>query len=109
MASKEDVQASKIKWNKAALISAQTFLLQLNDFEKAKPIYQKIINNNIDSVTTERAYLDLASQYLHEGNLDKSNELIKIVTSKFPKGVYASRKQEDENKRNKNSNNNCNN
>lgn len=104
LASKEDVQASKIKWNKAALISAQTFLLQLNDFEKAKPIYQKIINNNIDSVTTERAYLDLASQYLHEGNLDKSNELIKIVTSKFPKGVYASRKQEDENKRNKNTN-----
>ncbi len=104
LASKEDLQASKIRWNKAALTSAQTFLLQLNDFEKAKPIYQKIIDRNIDSITTERAYLDLASQYLHEGNLEKSNEIINIVTSKFPKGVYASRKQEDENKRNKNSN-----
>ena len=104
LTSKDDWQTSRIKWNKAALTSAQTLLLQLNDFEKAKIIYQKIINNNIDSTITERAYLDLASQYLHEGNLEKSNELIKMVTNRFPKGLYASRKQEDENKRNKNTN-----
>ncbi|MEY4278311.1 MAG: hypothetical protein RL377_315, partial [Bacteroidota bacterium] len=92
------------KWNKAALTTAQTFLLELNDFEKAKPIYQKIIDKQIDPTITERAYLDLASEYLHRGNIAQSNAIIEIVTSKFPKGTYASRKQEDELKRNKNAN-----
>jgi tetratricopeptide (TPR) repeat protein len=102
LASKEDYNASLNKWNKAALATAQTFMLQLNDFEKAKPIYQKIIDRHIDSAITERAYLDLASEYLHIGNIEKSNELIKIVLNKFPKGTYASKKLEEENKRNKN-------
>ena len=34
---------SNINWNKAALATAQTFLLRLNDFSKAKPIYKVII------------------------------------------------------------------
>jgi hypothetical protein len=97
-------KASLLKWNKAALSTAQTFMLSLNDFEKAKPIYQKIINKNIDSTVTERAYLDLASEYLHRGELDKSNELIRLVSIQFPKGSYATKKQEDADKRNKNAN-----
>jgi hypothetical protein len=104
ISNRNEFQTSLQKWNKAALTTAQTFLLELNDFEKAKPIYQKIIDKHIDSTITERAYLDLASEYLHRGNVAQSNAIIEIVTSKFPKGTYASRKQEDELKRNKNAN-----
>ena len=88
-------------WNTAALTTAQTFLLKLNDFEKAKPIYQKIIEKNIDSVITERALLDMASQYLHDGETEKSNRIIAIVNSRFPNGIYASKKAEEALKKNK--------
>jgi hypothetical protein len=89
------LQAQK-KWNEAALLAAQTFLLQLNDFNKAKPIYKKIIANAIDANITERALLDLASQYLHEGQKSVSDSLIGIVISKFPNGEYQKKKSEKE-------------
>jgi tetratricopeptide (TPR) repeat protein len=94
-----ELQIAQKNWNTAALTTAQTFLLKLNDFEKAKPIYQKIIEKNIDSVVTERALLDMASQYLHDGETEKSNQIIDIVTSRFPNGIYASKKGENEKKK----------
>ena len=96
-----ELQDAQKKWNTAALTTAQTFLLKLNDFEKAKPIYQKIIEKNIDSVITERALLDMASQYLHDGETEKSNQIIDVVNSRFPNGIFASKKSEDEKKKNK--------
>ena len=39
----EEKELSLKKWNEAAIDNAQLFLLQLNDFEKALPIYRKII------------------------------------------------------------------
>lgn len=84
--------ASKIKWNKAALTAAETFLIKLNDFEKAKLIYKQIIERNIDATTTERAFLDLASQYIHIGEREKADEIIKILTSRFPNGIYMNKK-----------------
>ena len=85
---------SKQDWNKAALISAQIFLLELNDFERAYPLYVKVISNNIDAAITERALLDLASHYLHENLNEKSDSIIKIVEDRFPKGFYATKKKE---------------
>ena len=85
---------SKQDWNKAALTNAQTFLLELNDFEKAYPLYVKVIANNIDTTTTERALLDLASHYLHENLNEKSDSIIKLVENRFPKGFYATKKKE---------------
>ena len=87
---------SKKRWNDAALLTTQTFLLKLNDFEKAKPIYQKIIENDIDASITERALLDLASQYLHEGQQKTSDSLINIVVTKFPNGSYQKKKNENQ-------------
>jgi hypothetical protein len=85
---------SKQQWNKAAITNAQTFLLGLNDFERAYPLYVKVIANNIDSTITERALLDLASYYLH-GNLnEKSDSIIKLVEAQFPKGFYVTKKKE---------------
>ncbi len=99
-----DLKNSLTNWNKAALTTAQTFLLQLNDFERAKPIYQKIIAKNIDPAITERALLDMASQYLHDGETEKSNSIINTVLSRFPNGIYATKKSEIENKKNKDNN-----
>lgn len=85
---------SKKEWNKAALTNAQTFLLELNDFERAYPLFVKIIANNIDSATTERAMLDIASQYLHENLNEKSDSIINLVEAQFPKGFYVTKKKE---------------
>ena len=98
------LNSSRKNWNIAALTTAQTFLLKLNDFEKAKPIYQKIIEKNIEPSITERAFLDLASQYLHDGDIEKSNSIINIVIKRFPNGIYASKKLEEETKKNKDQN-----
>jgi predicted Zn-dependent protease len=83
---------SKINWNKAALSAAQTFLLKLNDFTKAKPIYKAIIEKNIDAITTERALLDLASEYLHNGDKQTSDDIIKKVIDNYPDGAYMQKK-----------------
>ncbi|NBT08556.1 MAG: tetratricopeptide repeat protein [Chitinophagia bacterium] len=85
---------SKQLWNKAVLSNAQTFLLELNDFERAYPLYIKVIANNIDTVITERAMLDLASYYLHENLNEKSDSIIKLVEIKFPHGFYNTKKKE---------------
>ena len=90
--------ASKTSWNTAALKNAQTFLLELNDFEKAYPLYKSIIQKNIDPITTERAMLDLASQYIHIGNQASADSIINIVTRNFPTGYYITRKNEQEKK-----------
>ncbi len=97
-----DFANSQLKWNKAALSVAQTFLLQLNDFAKAKPIYEKIIAKNLDTTITERVLLDLASEYLHTGNNKSSDSIIQIVTKKFPNGFYIKKKNESDNKKNNN-------
>ena len=83
---------SKQEWNKNILQVAQTLLFQLNDFDKALPYYKRLINNNIDSVITERALLDLASQYIHDNKKESADSIIKIVESQFPKGSYLSKK-----------------
>jgi hypothetical protein len=88
-----EFKASEVKWNTAALTVAQTFLLKLNDFNKAKEIYLKIINRNIDPTVTERALLDLASQYLHDGKKNISDSIIEIVTKQYPNGSYIQKKQ----------------
>ena len=87
---------SNINWNKAALATAQTFLLRLNDFSKAKPIYKVIIERNIDSITTERALLDLASEYLHNGDKQTSDDIIKKVIANYPNGAYMQKKMAEE-------------
>jgi hypothetical protein len=92
---------SKQNWNKAALANAQTFLLQLNDFEKAYPLYIKIIANELDSSITERAMLDLASQYLHDNLNERSDSIIKIVEAIFPNGFYVTKKKEGGTKKKK--------
>jgi len=85
---------SKQDWNKAALTNAQTFLLELNDFERAYPLYVKVIANNIDTTMTERAMLDLASHYLHENLNERSDSIIRLVEDRFPKGFYVTKKKE---------------
>ena len=96
-----EYNASLMSWNKAALKTAQTFLLQLNDFNKAKAIYQKIIQRDIEASVTERALLDMASQYLHDGNKTESDILINKVLTKFPNGAYVRKKKEVETALNK--------
>jgi len=85
---------SKQDGDKAALINAQTFLFELNDFDKAYPLYVKVITHNIDSTMTERAMLDLASHYLHENLNEKSDSIIRLVEVRFPKGFYVTKKKE---------------
>jgi hypothetical protein len=85
----------------AALTNAQTFLFELNDFERAYPLYLKVIGNNIDSSMTERAMLDLASHYLHENLNEKSDSIIKLVEQRFPKGFYVTKKKENNFKKKK--------
>ena len=93
---KHRVQA---EWNQKALAQAQIFLLELNDFEKAIPLYLKITKtSSVDSIT-ERAYLDMASEYMHEGNREKADSLIQIVQTLFPKGIYVSKKKKVESKK----------
>ncbi len=93
-----DFKQSNAKWNHSALKAAQVFLLELNDFAKAKPIYQKIIEKAIDPEITERAMLDLASQYLHDGFYQVSDSIIKTVVTLFPNGAYAKNKSAFEKK-----------
>lgn len=97
--SKEALTKSMVELNKSSFENAQTFLFQLNDFEKALPLYQKVINLNIDDTITERSLLDLASEYIHQGNRTSSDSLIAIVEAKFPKGVYITKKTAVENKK----------
>jgi hypothetical protein len=97
--SKEALIKSTVELNKSCFDNAQTFLFQLNDFEKALPLYQKVINLNIDDIITERSLLDLASEYIHRGNRTASDSLIAIVEAKFPKGVYITKKTSIENKK----------
>ncbi len=99
ISSKEELSKSKMELNKSSFENAQIFLLQLNDFEKALPLYQKVINLNIDDTITERSLLDLASEYIHQGNRTTSDSLIAIVEVKFPKGVYITKKTNIENKK----------
>lgn len=95
------LSSSMTEWNKAALANAQLFLLQLNDFEKAYPIYVKIIRKNIDPIVTERAMLDLASQYIHDSKQEKADSIIQIVLSQFPNGFYVTKKNEALDKKSK--------
>ncbi len=89
----EEVLSLK-KWNEAALQNAQLFLLKLNDFEKALPIYRRIIERNIDPIITERAFLDLASQYIHDHQPEKSAAIIEKVVKTYPNGFYVNKKNE---------------
>lgn len=82
------------RWNNAVLQNAQLFLLQLNDFDKALPLYRKLIERDIDSSQTERALLDLASQYIHDNQKEKSDAIIANVLKKYPTGIYASNQKE---------------
>jgi len=97
--SKDEMIKSMVELNKSSFANAQTFLFQINDFEKALPLYQKVINLNIDDAITERSLLDLASEYIHQGNRASSDSLIAIVQAKFPKGVYITKKSAVENKK----------
>lgn len=94
----EEKELSLKKWNEAAIDNAQLFLLQLNDFEKALPIYRKIIERDIDSIVTERALLDLASQYIHDNQKEKSDAIIENVVKRYPNGFYVTKKKEANNK-----------
>jgi hypothetical protein len=99
ISSKDDLTKSMTELSKSSFENAQTFLFQLNDFEKALPLYQKVININIDDAITERSLLDLASEYIHQGKRITSDSLIAIVEAKFPKGVYITKKTTIENKK----------
>ncbi len=84
---------SQIKTNELTLAIAKLFLYELNDFEKALPRYQKIIQKNIDSTTTESAMLDLASHYIHIGQKEQSDRIIQEITKQFPNGIYVNKKK----------------
>jgi hypothetical protein len=92
-----DLTKSKINWNNNSLSIAKIFLYELNDFEKALPRYQAVIQKNIDSNVTESALLDLASHYTHIGQYTSADSLIKLITSQFPEGIYVKKKQAKEN------------
>ncbi len=91
------LKQSKEIWNKQTLAIAKTFLYELNDFDKAFPRYQKIIQKNIDSSATESAMLDLASHYIHIGQPEKSDSIINLIKSQFPEGSYIIKKKAKEN------------
>ena len=95
----ESLKQSKIELNKKAFENAQIFLLQLNDFEKALPLYKRVINLNIDSVMTERSLLDIASQYIHIGHKASADSVIKLVQQQFPSGIYFTKKSNVESKK----------
>jgi len=88
---------SKKSWNKNSLSIAKMFLYELDDFEKALPRYQAVIQHNIEPNSTESALLDLASHYLHIGQQTISDSLIQIITKEFPEGIYFQKKKAKEN------------
>ena len=92
-----DLKQSKINWNNNSLSIAKIFLYELNDFEKALPRYQAVIQSNIEPITTESALLDLASHYLHIGQVTTSDSLIALITKQFPEGIYVQKKKAKEN------------
>jgi len=92
-----DLKQSKISWNNNSLSIAKIFLYELNDFEKALPRYKAVIQNNIEPTTTESALLDLASHYLHIGQVTTSDSLIALITKQFPEGIYVQKKKAKEN------------
>ena len=92
-----DLKQSKINWNNNSLSIAKIFLYELNDFEKALPRYKAVIQNDIESATTESALLDLASHYLHIGQITTSDSLIALITKQFPEGIYVQKKKAKEN------------
>ncbi len=94
--SKADLKASQAIWNKHTLLIAKLFLYELNDFEKALPRYQALIQKNLDPIATENALLDLASQYIHIGQNAKSDSIIEIITTQFPEGDYIQKKKAKE-------------
>lgn len=96
--SEDEFIKSKIELSKILYQNAQTFLLELNDFEKALPLYQKVIKLNTTDAITERCLLDLASEYIHQGNRTSSDSIIKIVLTTFPNGEYFTKKSAVENK-----------
>jgi hypothetical protein len=92
-----DLNQSKLNWNKNSLSLAKIFLYELNDFEKALPRYQAVIQNNIEPNTTESALLDMASHYLHIGQTNSSDSIIALIISQFPEGIYVQKKKAKEN------------
>jgi hypothetical protein len=92
-----DLKQSKINWNNNSLSIAKIFLYELNDFEKALPRYKAVIQNDIEPATTESALLDLASHYLHIGQITTSDSLIAHITKQFPEGIYVQKKRAKEN------------
>jgi hypothetical protein len=92
-----DLKQSKINWNNNSLSIAKIFLYELNDFEKALPRYKAVIQNDIEPATTESALLDLASHYLHIGQITTSDSLIALITKQFPEGIYVQKKKAKEN------------
>lgn len=92
-----ELAQSKTSWNKNSLSIAKMFLYELDDFEKALPKYQAVIQHNFEPNTTESALLDLASHYLHIGQQAISDSLIQIITRDFPEGIYLQKKKAKEN------------
>lgn len=92
-----DLKQSRTNWNNNSLSIAKIFLYELNDFEKALPRYKAVIQNDIEPATTESALLDLASHYLHIGQITSSDSLIALITKKFPEGIYVQKKKAKEN------------
>ena len=88
---------SKTSWNKNSLAIAKIFLYELDDFEKALPRYQAVIQNNIEPNTTESALLDITSHYLHIGQTTISDSLIQLITRRFPEGIFIQKKKAKEN------------
>ena len=95
--SASDLKASESSWNKNTLAIAKIFLYELNDFEKAFPRYQAVIQYNIEPSATESALLDLASHYMHIGQPIMSDSIIQIITNQFPEGTYIQKKKAKEN------------
>jgi hypothetical protein len=92
-----DLKQSRTNWNNNSLSIAKIFLYELNDFEKALPRYKAVIQNDIEPATTESALLDLASHYLHIGQITSSDSLIALITKQFPEGIYVQKKKAKEN------------
>jgi hypothetical protein len=92
-----ELTQSKKSWNKNSLSIAKMFLYELDDFEKALPRYQAVIQHNIEPNSTESALLDLASHYLHIGQQTFSDSLIQLITKEFPEGIYFQKKKAKEN------------